>query len=106
MFVPMSRVAGTDWPLMADRPPFTTLEADVRNAVAHHLEHGGWSEHNASHPCRCAGCRLVWAFAELDSTRQALNDMWACIGVNEISDLQPETIEVACANHDLICHED
>lgn len=37
--------------------------------------------------------------------REALNDLWGCIGVQEIAHLQPETIRIAAENHNIICHK-
>lgn len=44
------------------------------------------------------------AMAEVEKLREALDDLWGCIGVNEIKDLQPETVRVASENHTRLNH--
>lgn len=36
--------------------------------------------------------------------REALDDLWGCIGKAEIDALQPTTVEIAQANHELLWH--
>jgi hypothetical protein len=43
---------------------------------------------------------------EVNELREAVHDLWACIAVNEIDHLQPETIEVARRIHEELCHSD
>jgi hypothetical protein len=38
--------------------------------------------------------------------REALDDLWGCIGKAEIANLQPETVRVAQANHERLWHSD
>lgn len=38
------------------------------------------------------------------SLRRVIDDLWACIGVGQIADLQPETVEACKANHGLLWH--
>lgn len=36
--------------------------------------------------------------------REALDDLWGCIDKPEMDYLQPETVEMAKANHEIVCH--
>jgi hypothetical protein len=36
--------------------------------------------------------------------KEALHDLWGCIGAAEIQHLQPETIEIASAIHQELAH--
>lgn len=47
---------------------------------------------------------LQIALGDLRVLQDALDDLWGCIGLKEIEDLQPETILVARANHRALCH--
>jgi hypothetical protein len=38
--------------------------------------------------------------------REALDDLWGCIGTAEIDSLQPETVALSQANHELLWHSD
>ena len=38
--------------------------------------------------------------------KEALHDLWGCIGAAEIKHLQPETIEIAAAIHQELCHSE
>lgn len=38
--------------------------------------------------------------------REALDDLWGCIGKAEMGELQPETVLMAEANHELLWHTD
>lgn len=49
---------------------------------------------------------LEWAEAnapQMEALREALEDLWAC--VTEIGDLQPQTVALAKANHELLSHD-
>lgn len=43
---------------------------------------------------------------QVDRLREALDDLWACIAKNEIGHLQPETVQLAKQNHELLWHEE
>ena len=45
----------------------------------------------------CHGC-------ELPMLREVVDDLWGCIGVTEIGQLQPETVSLAKANHEMVAH--
>lgn len=44
--------------------------------------------------------------ATVEQLREALDDMWGCIAHAEIQHLQPETVEIAKANHTLLWHSE
>jgi hypothetical protein len=50
------------------------------------------------------GPRDPAAFASVQRMREALDDLWGCIGVAELKDLQPETVRVAHENHTFLWH--
>lgn len=41
-----------------------------------------------------------------DALRAAVDDLWGCIGHEEIKHLQPETVAIAKANHEGLWHAD
>lgn len=42
---------------------------------------------------------------EITLLREALDDLWACVGMEEAAHLQPETIELAKNNHEYLWHK-
>lgn len=47
---------------------------------------------------------LVGPESRLTALREAVDDLWGCIGKAEMDDLQPETVEIAKALHEDIWH--
>lgn len=50
------------------------------------------------------GRQIANRVRRLRKTEQALHDLWGCIGVLEIKDLQPETVEIAKEIHERLYH--
>lgn len=47
---------------------------------------------------------MLSVYDYIAALREALDDLWGCIDKPEIDYLQPETVEIATANHNLLWH--